>query len=435
MKKYLKAYQSSTQKFQWKSLKKQKISTKGKISIGVLIVAMVSNFLYAQLEWIGMGKTIFTTAKVASVLAKPVEGVSNDDISELATSLTESSILISILKGFMEWIVNGQMAIVKIIASSPFGDGGMFTYVSSGLTIFAVIGCAIKIVQHYLATEKYDNVKAFTGFFSYFGVLLLFIFSNQIVGTIAGMNQNINTSSVTSIATKLETELNEVVEDDKKFLIAKIQQIRDKKDDGVLSKIEKAIKIKSEEVTFTMGATIKYIYVFIFSSILMAVLAIPTIIMTTMVKILLSLLIAGTKIVFLLAFIPGFENAWKTFMLNLLNVILWTPIFNTIITFIITIVASSFQSGAIMNGQIIWSSIVGIILAYQAVTLTTSGANIIVNGTGASMAGALGGMASMGATSIVAGGVKAGASIAMTAVGAGIGGSVAGGKLAGKLKK
>ena len=123
--------------------------------------------------------------------------------------------------------------------------------------------------------------------------------------------------------------------------------------------------------------------------------------MTLMVKILLTVALIGAKIVFLLAFIPGFEQTWKTYMLNILNVLLWIPIFNVIIAFIISLISSMIVSDVMTNGQIVWLVILSYICTSQAITLTTSASQMIVNGSGAGMAGALGGLGNMNAVSMV----------------------------------
>ena len=137
--------------------------------------------------------------------------------------------------------------------------------------------------------------------------------------------------------------------------------------------------------------------------------AVPAFILSIMVKILLSVMVAGTKLVFLLAFIPGFENTWKTFMLNMLNILLWTPIFNAIYGFIIALVVGLMTNNTLGSGQIVWLTIISIILAFQSLSLTTSAAGVVINGAGASIAGAMGSIATMN-------GVNAGLGVAKAAV-------------------
>ncbi|MDO4880064.1 MAG: hypothetical protein Q3983_02180 [Capnocytophaga sp.] len=142
-----------------------------------------------------------------------------------------------------------------------------------------------------------------------------------------------------------------------------------------------------------------------------------------MVKVLLTVMVAGTKLVFLLAFIPGFENTWKTFMLNMLNILLWTPIFNALYGFICSIIIGLMTDSSLGSGQIVWLTIVAIILAFQSISLTTSAAGVVINGAGASIAGAMGSMTTMN-------GVSAGLGVAKA--GLGVAGAVAGGVVAGK---
>ena len=126
-------------------------------------------------------------------------------------------------------------------------------------------------------------------------------------------------------------------------------------------------------------------------------------------------MILGAKLVFLLAFIPGFENTWKTYMLNLLNVILWVPIFNIIISFIIALMTAFLFTHPSGTGQIIWLSIVSLILAVQSISLTTTAASTIISGAGAGVGGALGGLNSMSGPAVIGGAAVAVAGTAMAA--------------------
>lgn len=174
--------------------------------------------------------------------------------------------------------------------------------------------------------------------------------------------------------------------------------------------------IIGKSISTTVGNTIKYIFYSLVILIFTSVLAIPSFIMTFMVKILLSVMIAGAKIVFLLAFIPGFENAWKTFLLNILNILLWIPIFNAIISFIITLLAQTMGAGVLESGSIIWISVVAVVASFQAVSLTTNSANSIINGAGAGMAGAMGSLATMSGIGLTASALKGGAGLATSLI-------------------
>lgn len=169
------------------------------------------------------------------------------------------------------------------------------------------------------------------------------------------------------------------------------------------------------ETSFCLSNMTKYLYYSFFGLLMTAVLAVPTVIMTLMVKIILSIMILGAKLVFLLAFIPGFENTWKTYMLNLLNVILWVPIFNIIISFIIALMTAFLFTHPSGTGQIIWLSIVSLILAVQSISLTTTAASTIISGAGAGVGGALGGLNSMSGPAVIGGAAVAVAGTAMAA--------------------
>ena len=135
--------------------------------------------------------------------------------------------------------------------------------------------------------------------------------------------------------------------------------------------------------------------------------AIPSVILSVMIKVLLTVMVAGTKLVFLMAFIPGFENTWKTFMTNMVNILLWSPIFNALYGFIVTIIVYMVNEDTLGTGQIIWLTIVACILAFQSISLTTSAAGVVIQGAGASMAGALGSMSTMSGVNVATGAAKA----------------------------
>ena len=141
--------------------------------------------------------------------------------------------------------------------------------------------------------------------------------------------------------------------------------------------------------------------------------AIPSIILSIMIKVLLTVMVAGTKIVFLMAFIPGFENTWKTFMSNMVNILLWAPIFNALYGFIVAIIIFMMSDQSLGTGQIVWITIIACILAFQSISLTTSAAGVVIQGAGASMAGALGSMSTMSGVNVAMGATKAAVGLAV----------------------
>lgn len=316
----------------------------------------------------------------------------------------------------IEYIVKAQLDSVDVIAMTPMSGSGMFDNIIWALTILAAIGCFIKLINHFLATEKFDNVKAFTGFFSYFGMLILFIFSSQLINFMVDLNTDINTNNISQIGTQLIEELDRVQLEDLKGLSVELAQIREEQaGSSLVRSVLLDIKINGKVMATGLSNLLAYVYYSVFGLVLTSVIAIPVVIMTLMVKVTLSIMVLGAKIVFLMAFIPGFENTWKTYMQNLLNVLLWIPIFNIIITFIIAIVAGTIQPDVLGTGQIIWLSIIAFIMATKSISLTTTAASTIVNGSAAGMAGAMGSMAAMNATTLVAG------TAAMAAGGAALG--------------
>lgn len=380
------------------------LSRKQIIALAVLLISIITS-VTANAQFGGVVN--FTVKFLSDVFA----GSSSDDVALNTAVATQASMqsmfsFVDIAKACIQYIVQAQVKSASIIGSTTFGSKSMFSHIQTGLTIFACIACAYKIVVHYAKTERFDNVSAITGFFSYIGVLILFLASNTIVDYLVGLNQNINTSAVTNIGAKIENELNRELEKDYKLLATRLNSLD--KEYEELNPITDVATSINNRVTymwamfgeFYLGNLVKYAYYSVFGIIITSVLAIPAFVLTFMVKVLLSVMIAGTKLVFLLAFIPGFEKTWQQFILNLINILLWIPIFNAIIAFILQIISGMMTDDSMNSGQIIWLSIVSIVLAYQSISLTTTGAGVIINGTGAGMAGALGSLGAMNATSV-----------------------------------
>lgn len=385
------------------------LSRKQKISIFVPIICFFGLFISY-----GSSNTTGTTEQTAFKTVITLLG----DKSALAVSFATWTGILEITKYAINYIVEAQLTSIDIIAKTPLGGEGAFDKLTTGLTLFAAIACFYKLLLQFRDTERFDNVKAFTGFFSYIGILILFIFSTHIVDYVVSFNTNINTNNITKIGSTIDNELNEMIVND--FIKLKKQQkvIQDKidsEDTGVVDAALLELKKSWAETSFCLSNMTKYLYYSFFGLLMTAVLAVPTVIMTLMVKIILSIMILGAKLVFLLAFIPGFENTWKTYMLNLLNVILWVPIFNIIISFIIALMTAFLFTHPSGTGQIIWLSIVSLILAVQSISLTTTAASTIISGAGAGVGGALGGLNSMSGPAVIGGAAVAVAGTAMAA--------------------
>lgn len=364
--------------------------------------------------------------KVGTVLEERVFIGAYAKYVALRASMEQGFSFLSIVKTFLEYISDIQIASIKVVEETPFGTRGMFDTIFNGLTIFAVIGCLYKLVMHFLNTERHDNVKAYTGYFQYLSIAVLFVFSDTIVNRVVGLNEGVKYEKMKQMAAAFSTELDNALVKDLTGVVKKIDEIETnierinqevEKEWGIsISKRldilkETLRKMKLEVIDGNFAIQFKYIYYSITIMLITSIMAIPAFILSIMVKILLTIMVAGTKLVFLLAFIPGFENTWKTFMLNLLNILLWTPIFNAIYGFIIALVVGLMTQNTLDSGQIVWLTIVSIILAFQSLSLTTSAAGVVINGAGASMAGAMGSMATMN-------GVNAGIGVAKTALGA-----------------
>lgn len=383
---------------------------------------------------------------------KPLEGVKSmyDILTGMgADPLTAAMIVenwdgVQIIKNMLNYLTGIQIKSIDYINATPFGTSTMFEHIYSGLTIFAVIGCVYKLVLHFLKTERFDNVSAFTGFFQFIGIAVLFVFSDQIVNQVVSLNQGVSTESIQTLNIKLDNELTAQITKDLKPTVEEIKEEYEnialaqvkKKDANPISSLAIDIEIMEHSLKIAklimwdagMALQWKYIYFSIVVGVIASILAIPSVIISIMIKILLTVMVAGTKLVFLLAFIPGFENTWKTFMTNMLNILLWAPIFNAIYSFIISLVSFMLGPDPLGTGQIIWLTIVTCILAFQSISLTTSAAGVVIQGAGASMAGALGSMATMSGVNVAMGVTKAAVGVGAAAAG----GAVAGGAMASK---
>ena len=388
---------------------------------------------------------IFTFGIVSYANAQIVEMITTlmpiKTISDLtsnnvkAETFRESFMFLDVFKYFIQLITNSQIESINFIGITPMGGTGVFNKITNGLTIFAAIACFIKLLNHYLNTERFDNVKAFTGFFSYVSIFILFLFSNTIVKHVSGLNSNINTSNIANISNNIMKQVDDQAMADWKKLNAELEKMTEEQKDSIdpIRRVWLEMKMNWYQFSFIASKKLFYLYMTLFGSILMSSLAIPSVVMSIMVKVTLSIMILGSKLVFLLAFIPGFENVWKTYMMNLLNVLLWIPIFNLLISFIIAFVSTIIDQDSISTGQIIWLSIITMIFAYQSISLTTTTANMIINGSGSGIAGAMGSLSAMSAASMVA--TTAGTTASVGVMAATGGKSAISGAAAGKFSK
>lgn len=442
MKQYLRSFDKKHRNFR---INLPSLTSKQKVGLGVFLLASVYSLVQAQFPLpvnVGMMviKPMIELIGNSSDAIGGVGGAAGEESAAAAFEATKSFISAFMwfepIRMALSYIVNAQESSISTVASVPFAGSGIFSHISNGITIFACIGCAFKIVTHFLKTERHDNISAIFGYFTYLAPLTLFLFSGQIVSKLSGINRGVNVQSVSSVGNKLNAELEKTIKSDYIIYYQNVKQKTDAAEKAeFMEKIAYKVDIFKDTASALGGNTIKYLYFSFFILVFTSVLAIPAFIMTFMVKVLLSVMIAGAKIVFLLAFIPGFENAWRTYLLNMLNVLLWIPIFNAIITFIVGIIAATMDTAALSTGQIVWLSIVSIVAAFQSISLTTSAANSIINGAGAGMAGAMGSLASMSGAAIGAGALKAGATVAGVAATGGAASSVTASKIASKLSK
>lgn len=413
---YLKNFSAKKKKKSF--FKDVSFTNKQKLSVGVLLLAIGYMSVFAQYN--NSSPAPVTTNTLASILQQ----VPGGNFPGIYSFFTSSFYWIDIVKNIINYIIEAQTRATQTIAGGKFGNSNMFGTINNAVTIFAVIACGYKILIHYLKTERFDNVQAFTGFFSYFGVLILFLFSGQIVNRLVSVNSKINQSAINSIGSKINAELDQQIAADYSILVEQLKDLEAQytgitNDNSgsldAITSVPDVIKNRTDyyakQASFYAGNLGKYIYFSFFGILITAVLAIPVFIMTLMVKVLLSVMTFGTKLVFLLAFIPGFENTWKTFMLNLLHILLWVPIFNAIIAFLLAIISATMVSGSMTGGQIVWLSIVAIVCAFQSISLTTSAAGVIINGAGAGMAGALGALSGMSAAAMTGQAISTGASL------------------------
>lgn len=323
-------------------------------------------------------------------------------------SYTNALNIIAVMKGIVYYISNAQLTSVEAINDLKFGDRKMFSGILMGLTIFACIGCIYKLFKHFTDTERHDNVKAFAGYFSYIGLVILFLFAPNITKYIASLAEPINASQIQFLVTEINKGLEPILREDftkfvRKLLLAS-QELENAGSLNLSAGVKYEISIMAAELTILLPSIVQMFFYLLLGTILVTVLAIPLVVITVMVKVLLSVMIYGAQLVFLLAFIPGFDRLWQSMIINMLNVLLWSPIFNAVITFIIAIVTTTMGNASIIG--ILWMTVVAFVLSSQAVTITTSAANVLIQGAGAGMAGAMSSFSSMNATSMVAKGAS-----------------------------
>lgn len=403
---------------------KIKLSKRQKIWGTICLVCTVLALSFkAKANIIGAGIIYHGASTVKNILSvsELLTSQNKQVTPELAEEIAQSWSGIDIIKSMLKNITEVQIKSIEKINDLAFGTSTMFDNIYFGLTIFAVIGCVYKLIMHFLRTERFDNVGAFTGFFQFIGIALLFIFSDQIVNHVVGLNQSIDTKQIAEMNLKLDKELSNSILNDLSYAVEllikneeDLEIQRQKKEQSTVT-IDNDLKIMGLQIErmklLTWDANLalqfKYIYFSFFISVIASIMAIPSVILSVMIKVLLTVMVAGTKLVFLMAFIPGFENTWKTFMANMVNILLWTPIFNAIYGFVISIVIFMLSEQSLGSGQIVWLTIVACILAFQSVSLTTSAAGVIIQGAGASMAGTLGSMSTMSGVNVAMGVTKA----------------------------
>lgn len=302
MKQYLKSFSKKKKKgftFQLPSF-----SNKQKIGLSIFLIGSIYCAVQAQLyQMIKVAFKIKPLYELITMANKNPSIQSNAEIiNEVTSSFTDAFMWFDTIKYALGYIVSAQESSISTVASVPISSASSFSHIFTGLTVFACVGCVYKIVTHFLKTERHDNLSAIFGYFSFLAPLVLFLFSGQIVNKLSGINRGINVQSVSSIGIKLNNELENIqLEDYSKFekhVSSKLANILPETD--FLEKTATYVDLGKDYASFLLGNTIKYIYFSFFVLIFTSVLAIPSFIMTFMVKILLSIMIAGAQIVFLL---------------------------------------------------------------------------------------------------------------------------------------
>ena len=416
---------------------KVKLTKRQKIWWSICIVSMIVAIgMKVKAQILSVGGIYHGAVTIRNILSVSELLTNNGKVTpELAEDIAQSWSGIDIIKSMLKYITEIQLKSIEKINELAFGTSTMFEHILQGLTIFAVIGCVYKLVIHFLKTERFDNVSAFTGFFQFIGIAVLFVFSDQIVDRVVSLNRGIDTKNIEEMNLKLDKELSNSILNDLSYAIKllkdnkeKIEEEEKKKTESMVFTADNEIKmmaLKIEKMKIltwdaNLALQFKYIYYSFFISVIASIMAIPSVILSVMIKVLLTVMVAGTKLVFLLAFIPGFENTWKTFMANMVNILLWGPIFNAIYGFIVAIIIYMMNENTLGTGQIVWLTIVACILAFQSISLTTSAAGVVIQGAGASMAGALGSMSTMSGVNVAMGVTKAAVGVGAAMAGAAV---------------
>lgn len=254
--------------------------------------------------------------QTGSTLVDIVQEEQGDNYFAVAL-LNDNYFIAGMIRSILNYIADSQISSIDTVATVPMVTDGIFDNILSGLTIFACIGCVYKLITAYIQTEAFDNVLSILKFFSYVPILVLFIFSQPIVDRLISLNEPINGGALREITVKIDNEVVREVKKDVKELEKQLKELNDEYDATNAIDVGNIIANRAEyfslQLQHSFNANIKFGYFGIFSVILVSVMAIPTFIMAFMVKVLLTLMVAGTKLVFLLAFIPGFDDLWKGF--------------------------------------------------------------------------------------------------------------------------
>lgn len=276
MKQYLESFSKSKKRF---SVHLPNFSKKQKFALALFFVAGLYCFVQAQFP-LGVVKLAFKVKPILELIKQSGGTTATDAalVKEISASFADAFLWFDVIKNSLGYIVSEQESSISTIASVPISASSSFRHIFNGLTIFACVGCAYKIVVHFLKTERHDNISAIFGYFSFLAPLVLFMFSGQIVNQLSSINKGINVQSVTNIGVKLNNELEkEQIKDYAEFeqkVSAKLSTI-DPNSPNFLEKLYVKADVYTDYMSFFLGNTLKYIYFSFFILIFTSVLAIP----------------------------------------------------------------------------------------------------------------------------------------------------------------
>lgn len=326
-----------------------------------------------------------------------------------AKSMLQTSLMPGDIMSIFPWTVSVIDGLVTVdsfqhnsqasLVSAMNIKQGIFSFLLSGIKIFAVIACVWRIVEHYMKTEDHGSVASIFGYFKFIPLCVLFALSSPISETLYNKQQGVVSVSFQQFSGKIKNALKNNESVLKQAIVDEIESncSASETTDGVTSGNEISswgrmmVHINFKLTVWELDARASFAA--FLSLIIVGAFSVVSVMMTIMTFLFFKVLMAGVGIVFLLGFIPQFKNAWVTYLSNFMNLLLWAPIFNALILGFFSLVSNAI-SPSLSIGNLLYLTLLVTAMSSQVIPLTISASNLIISGSGSgasSAAGALNG--------------------------------------------